>query len=109
MIALLAMLMIIFPSAVHNTYHLQFASFKTFAERNLIGVKIIPEKSHVILSSNTQKVIRFDKASITSSLSVKLLGITFYLDLKFEQQINKICNIVHIKLNVLHRIQAILT
>ena len=98
MIALLAMLMIIFPSAVHNTYHLQFASFKTFAKR-----------SHVILRSNTQRVIRFDKASITSSLSVKLLGITFYLDPKFEEQINKICNIFHIKLNVLHRIQAILT
>ena len=60
-----------------------------------------PKKSHVILSSNTQRVIRFDKASITSSLSVKLLGITFNLDLKFEEQIKKMYNIVHIKLNVL--------
>ena len=64
------------------------------------------EKSHVILSSNTQRVIRFDNASITSSLSVKLLGITFYSDLKFEKQINKICTIVHKKLNVLHRIAS---
>ena len=64
------------------------------------------EKSHVILNSNTQWVIRFDNASITSSLSVKFLGITFYSDLKFEEQINKICNIVHKKLNVLHRIAS---
>ena len=64
------------------------------------------EKSKVILSSNTQRVIRFDNASITSSLSVKLLGITFDSDLKFEEQVNKICNIVHKKLNALHRIAS---
>ena len=110
MLTLLAMLMIIFPSPVHNTYHPQFASFKTIAKRNLIGknnyIKRSYEKSKVILSSNTRRVIRFDNVSITSSLSVKLLGTTFDSDLKFEEQVNKICNIVHKKLNALHRIAS---
>ena len=38
------------------------------------------------------------------SLSEKLLGITFDSGLKFEEHINKICNIVNTKLNAPHRI-----
>ena len=59
-------------------------------------------KKYVILSSNTQKKIRFVNASIASS--EKLFGITLDSELKFEEHINKICNIVNKKLNALHRI-----
>ena len=59
---------------------------------------------HVILSLNTQREIRFANASIASSPSEKLLGITLDSELKFEEHVNKICNIVNKKLNALHRI-----
>ena len=61
-------------------------------------------KCHVILSSNTQREIRFVNTSIASSLSEKLLGITLDSKLKFGEHINKICNIVNKNLNALHRI-----
>ena len=64
------------------------------------------EKRHVILSSNTQRKIRFANASIASSPSEKLLEITLDSELKFEEHINKICNIVIKKLNALHRIRS---
>ena len=58
-------------------------------------MKANPEKYHVILSSNTQREIRFANASIASSPSEKLLGITLDSELKFEEHVNKICNIVN--------------
>ena len=67
-------------------------------------MKANPEKCHVILSSSTQREIRFANASIESSPSEKLLEITLDSELKFEEHINKICNIVNKKLNALHRI-----
>ena len=67
-------------------------------------MKANPGKCHVILSSNTQREIRFINISIASSLSEKLLGITLDSELKFEKHINKICNIVNAKLNALPRI-----
>ena len=63
-----------------------------------------PEKCHLTLSSNTQREIRFANASIASSPSEKLLGITLDSELKFEEHINKTCNTVNKKLNGLHRI-----
>ena len=63
-----------------------------------------PGKSHVLLSSNTEQVVPLDNIQITSSLSEKLLGITFDSELKLEEHISKICNIVNKKLNVSHRI-----
>ena len=63
-----------------------------------------PEKSNVILSSNTRREICFANVSITSSPSEKLLGMTLASELKFEEHINKICNVVSKKLNALHRI-----
>ena len=53
--------------------------------------------------------IRFANASIASSPSEKLLGISLDSELKFEEYINKICNIVNNKLNVLHRIGSHMT
>ena len=58
-------------------------------------MKANPEKTQVLLSSNIQRVVPFDNEKITSSLSEKLLGITFYLELKFEELISKICSIVN--------------
>ena len=60
--------------------------------------------NHVLLISNIQRQIHFVNASIASTRSEKLLGITLDSELKFEEHINKICNIVNKKLNALHRI-----
>ena len=65
-------------------------------------MKANPEKCHVVLSSNTQREIRFANASVTSSLSKKLLGLTLDSKLKFEEHINKTCKTVNKKLNALH-------
>ena len=48
------------------------------------------EKYQVLLSCNIQRFVPFDNAQITSSLSEKLLGITFFLELKLEEHISKI-------------------
>ena len=66
-------------------------------------MKANPENCHFILSWNTQREIRFANASIKSSTSEKLLGITLDSELKFEERINNIFNIVDKKLNALHR------
>ena len=60
-------------------------------------MKANPEKCHVILSSSTQREIRFANASIESSPSEKLLEITLDSELKFEEDINKVCNVVNKK------------
>ena len=69
-------------------------------------MKANPGKCHVILSSNSQRGIHFDNTSVESSLSEKLLGITLDSELKFDQHINKIFNIVNKKLNALYRIAS---
>ena len=63
-----------------------------------------PGKCHVVLIPNTQRQICFVNTSIASSLNGKLFGITLDSKLKFEEHINKICNIINKKLNALHRI-----
>ena len=65
-----------------------------------------PRKCHIILSSNTQCVVCFYSTPITSSLGEKLLAITLDSELEFEEDINKIFNIVNEKLNVLHLIAS---
>ena len=67
-------------------------------------MKANPGKYHVILSSNTQREIRFVNTSVASSLTEKLLGITLDSELKSEEHFNKICNTVYKKLHALHRI-----
>ena len=42
-------------------------------------MKTNPGKSNVLLGSNIEKVVSFDKVQIKSSLSEKVLGITFFL------------------------------
>ena len=58
-------------------------------------MKANAEKCHAILSSNTQREIRFTNASIASIPGEKLLGVTLNSDLKFEEHINKICDVVN--------------
>ena len=43
-------------------------------------MKASPGKSHVLLNANTEPVVPFDNVQITSSLSEKMLGITFDLE-----------------------------
>ena len=69
-------------------------------------MKANPEKCHDIVSSNTQTELRFANASIASSLSDKLLGITLDSELKFEERTNKFCNIDNKNLDTLHRIES---
>ena len=52
--------------------------------------------------SNTQRKICYVNTSISSILSEKLLRITLDSELKFEEHVNKICNIFNKKLNDLH-------
>ena len=66
-------------------------------------MKANPRKCHVIFSSNTQGGIHFENTSVGSSLSEKLLGITLNSELKLEEHLNKICNIVN---QNLHRIAS---
>ena len=60
------------------------------------------EKCRVWLTSNTQTVVTFYKMALVSSINEKLIGITFDLELRFEDHISKTCNIVNKKLNTLH-------
>ena len=75
--------------------------FRWFKNNHL---KANPGKTHILLSSNIQQVAPFYNVQITSSLSEKLLGITFDGELKVEDHISKICNIVNKKINAFHRI-----
>ena len=79
---------------------LQRIANKTFSwfENNLMKANL--GKGHFLLNSNTQRVVQapFDNVQITSSLSEELLGITFDSELKFEEHISKIHNIVNKKL-----------
>ena len=65
-------------------------------------MKANPGKSHVLLSSNIQREVPFDNVQVTTSISEKLLGITFDSELKFEKHISKVCNIVNKNLYALH-------
>ena len=60
------------------------------------------EKSRVLESSNIQQVVLFGNVRIISSLCKKMLGITFDSELKFQEDISKICNIVNKKLDSFH-------
>ena len=59
-------------------------------------------KSHVLLSSNIQRRVPFSNVQIISSLRENIFGITFDSELKFEEHISRICNIVNKIFNALH-------
>ena len=101
-----------FPSTFILTKIFNFFALYTLYANNRIAyfhMKANYRKCHVILSSYIQKEIRLVNTSIVSSLSKRLLGITFDSELKFEEHISKICNIVNKKLNALHHIYIIIS
>ena len=71
-------------------------------------MKTNPGISHVLLSYNTRRVVSFDNVQITSSLGKKMLGLTFDLELKFEEHISTSCNIVIKKILMLFTVMLIL-
>ena len=77
-------------SVITEVQRIANKSFRWFENNHM---KANPGKSHVLLSSNTQRVVPFDNVQITSNLSEKLLGVTFDSELRFEEHISKICNI----------------
>ena len=60
-------------------------------------MKSNPGKCHDLLSFNIQRVVPLDNVQITSSLSEKLLGITFDSELEFAEPISKFSDIVNKK------------
>ena len=56
---------------------------------------------YYLVSSNTEKVVSLRKVPITSSLSEKLFRITLNSELKFEEHVSNICNIVNKNFNAL--------
>ena len=72
-------------------------------------LKINPEKSHVLLSSNTEMVVNIISESIVSTPSQKLLGITIDNELKFDIHVRNLCNKANLKLHALSRISRFLS
>ena len=62
-------------------------------------MKSNPRKSHVLLSSNTQRAVPFDNVQIISRSSENFLAVTFNSRFKLEEHISKIYNIGNKKLN----------
>ena len=71
-----------YMSSVNNELQRIANKISKWFENN--HMKANPIKSLVLLSSNIQQVVPFDNVQITSSLTEKLLGTTFDLELKFE-------------------------
>ena len=53
------------------------------------------QRSDALLSSNIQRRVPFANVQITGSLKEKRLGVTFDLELNFEEHISKICSTVN--------------
>ena len=72
-------------------------------------LKINPDKSHVILSKNTEMVVNILSESIVNSSSEKLLGITIDSELKFDIHLRNLCNKANQKLHALSRISSFIS
>ena len=53
------------------------------------------QRSDALLIFNIQRRVPFGNVQITGSLKKKRLGVTFNLELNFEEHISKICIIVN--------------
>ena len=69
-------------------------------------MKANPRKSHILLSNKKTEKVKVDDIVLSSSVEEKLLGITFYYELKFEKYISGICNKASQKTRVLSRITS---
>ena len=55
-------------------------------------MKAKPGKSHILLSNKKTEKVKINNVVLTSSVEVKLLGITLDSDIKFKKHIIDICN-----------------
>ena len=69
-------------------------------------MKVNPGKFHILLSTKNPTDVHLEGACITSSSCEKLLGITKYSDLKFDQHISDLSNKVSKNINALCRIRS---
>ena len=67
-------------------------------------MKINADKSHLLLSGNTQLTSDIDNNLITSEKEQMLLGTTIDSNLSFEEHFNNLCKKASQKLNALARI-----
>ena len=67
-------------------------------------MKLNTNKCHLLLNSQEPNTLKIGEFHINNSLSEKLLGITFDCKLKFNIQIENICQKVSQKLNALARL-----
>ena len=72
-------------------------------------LKANPDKSHVVLSDNTERIISILSENITNTHSQKLLGITIDSELKFDIHVKSICNKANLKLHALSRISSFMS
>ena len=70
-------------------------------------LKANPDKSHVVLSDNTERIISILSENITNTQSQKLLGITIDSELKFDIHVKSLCNKASLKLHALSRVSTI--
>ena len=71
---------------------LQITASKLSTWYNNDHMKANPEKSHLLLSSKTQKKAYFVGALVESRSTEKLLGIQIDSDLTFDEHISSVCN-----------------
>ena len=69
-------------------------------------LKANPDKSHVVLSDNNNRVITIETEHIQSTSSQKLLGITIDSELKFDLHVKNLCRNANLKLHALARIST---
>ena len=71
-------------------------------------MKANPDKCHLLLSTNQNKLTKINSNVIHNSSSEKLLGITIHTKLKFDIHINNLCKKACQKLSALRRILSCL-
>ena len=67
-------------------------------------MKLNTNKCHLLLNSQEPITLKMGDLHINNSLSEKLLGVTFNCKLKFEKQIEDICQKASQKINTLARL-----
>ena len=72
-------------------------------------LKANPDKSHLLLSNNEDRIIYIQSEVIENAKSKKLLGITFDSDLKFNTHVTNICNKASQKLHALARVSGFMS
>ena len=69
-------------------------------------MKVNTDKSHLLLSGNTNLAFNIDNNTVESEMKQELLGLTIDSNLSFEEHVNNICKKASQKLNALTRISS---